>query len=34
MDFREQVLEMVQKVPKGKVTTYKLLAEALGPRAY
>ena len=34
MDFREQVLQMVQKVPKGKVTTYKLLAEALGTRAY
>lgn len=34
MGFHDDVLEMVQRVPKGKVTTYKLLAEALGTKAY
>jgi len=33
--FQASVLELVSKVPKGKVTTYKELARALGrPRAW
>jgi len=33
--FQTSVLELVSKVPKGKVTTYKELARALGrPRAW
>ena len=33
--FQASVLELVSKVPKGRVTTYKELARALGrPRAY
>ncbi len=33
--FQASVLELVSKVPEGKVTTYKELARALGrPRAY
>lgn len=34
MDFREKVYEQLRKVPKGKVTTYKELAKAVGTRAY
>ncbi len=30
MSFRERVWEIVRKVPKGKVTTYKEIAKALG----
>jgi len=34
MKFRARVLELVSKVPRGKVTTYKELARALGnPKA-
>jgi methylated-DNA-[protein]-cysteine S-methyltransferase len=35
MDFVTKVLEIVKKVPKGKVTTYKSIAKALNtsPRA-
>ena len=35
MKFQARVLELVSKVPRGKVTTYKELARALGsPKAY
>ncbi len=34
MSFAEKVYEELRKVPKGKVTTYKLLAEKLGTKAY
>lgn len=34
MTFAEKVYEELKKVPKGKVTTYKLLAEKLGTEAY
>lgn len=34
MTFTERVYEELKKVPKGKVTTYKLLAEKLGTKAY
>jgi methylated-DNA-[protein]-cysteine S-methyltransferase len=34
-EFQARVLELVSKIPKGKVTTYKELARALdNPRAY
>ena len=32
--FNEKVYALLRKVPKGKVTTYKNLANALGTRAY
>ena len=32
--FNENVYKILKKVPKGKVTTYKALAEALGTKAY
>ena len=32
--FNEKCYELLTKVPKGKVTTYKSLAEALGTKAY
>jgi methylated-DNA-[protein]-cysteine S-methyltransferase len=34
MNFAEKVYEQLRKVPRGKVTTYKLLAEAVGTKAY
>ncbi|MBI2550365.1 MGMT family protein [Candidatus Woesearchaeota archaeon] len=34
MRFNEKVWQLCKKVPKGKVTTYKLLAEAAGTKAY
>jgi len=35
MKFQARVLKLVSKVPRGKVTTYKELARALGnPKAY
>jgi len=34
MNFTEKVLEVVKKIPKGKVTTYSTLAKVLGkPKA-
>jgi methylated-DNA-[protein]-cysteine S-methyltransferase len=34
-EFQARVLELTSKIPRGKVTTYKELARALGrPRAY
>lgn len=32
--FNEKVYALLRKVPNGKVTTYKALAEALGTKAY
>ena len=32
--FNYQVYNLLKKVPRGKVTTYKALAEALGTKAY
>ena len=32
--FNQKIYSLLKKVPKGKVTTYKLLAEALGTKAY
>jgi methylated-DNA-[protein]-cysteine S-methyltransferase len=35
MSFQDQVLRLVSKVPRGKVTTYKELARAVGrPKAW
>jgi len=34
MQFNEKVLELTKKIPKGRVTTYKLIAEKLNIRAY
>lgn len=34
MSLRESCYELLQKVPKGKVTTYKILAQKLGTKAY
>jgi len=32
--FSESCYELLKKVPKGKVTTYKILAEKIGTKAY
>ena len=32
--FNEKIYALLKKVPKGKVTTYKALAEAAGTKAY
>ena len=32
--FNQKVWNLTKKIPKGKVTTYKILAEALGTKAY
>ncbi|MFH1181412.1 MAG: MGMT family protein [Candidatus Woesearchaeota archaeon] len=34
MSFNERVWNICRKIPKGRVTTYKLVAEALGSKAY
>jgi len=34
MQFNEKIYALLKKVPKGKVTTYKILAEAAGTKAY
>ena len=34
LTFNETIWLLCKKVPKGKVTTYKLLAEAAGSRGY
>jgi methylated-DNA-[protein]-cysteine S-methyltransferase len=34
MNFNQRVLELTKKIPKGKVTTYKLIAQKLNCRAY
>jgi methylated-DNA-[protein]-cysteine S-methyltransferase len=32
--FSDKVYDLLRKVPKGRVTTYKAIAHALGTRAY
>lgn len=32
--FNQKIYDLLKKVPKGKVTTYKALAEAVGTKAY
>jgi len=32
--FNQKIYNLLKRVPKGKVTTYKALAEALGTKAY
>ena len=32
--FRQRVYELCRKVPKGRVTTYKAIADKLGTKAY
>ena len=34
MDFSNKVLQLTKKIPKGKVSTYKILAEKLNTKAY
>lgn len=34
MDFNDKVYRLCRKIPKGKVSTYKELANALGTKAY
>jgi len=34
MNFNEKCYEVLKKVPKGKVVTYKQIAERLGSKAY
>lgn len=33
-NFNQTIWNLTKKIPKGKVTTYKLLAEAAGTKAY
>ena len=34
MNFNEKIYKKLKKVPKGKITTYKLLAESINSKAY
>ena len=34
MKFKDRVLYLTKKVPRGKITTYKLIAHKLGTKAY
>ena len=34
MNFSEKVYKIVRKIPKGKVTTYKAIADSIGTKAY
>jgi len=34
MNFNEKVWKLCKKIPKGKVTTYKIIAAAMGNKAY
>lgn len=34
MNFQDRCLKLVDSIPKGRVTTYKLLAQALDTKAY
>lgn len=34
MTFKDKVLQLTKKIPKGKVTTYRIIAEKLGTKAY
>ncbi len=33
-DFQNKVYRLLKKIPKGKVTTYKILADKIGTKAY
>ena len=33
-NFNQKIYTLLKKVPKGKITTYKILAEALDTKAY
>jgi len=32
--FNEKCYSLIKKIPKGKITTYKCIAKALGTKAY
>ncbi len=34
MNFTQKVFNLTKKIPKGKVSTYKIIAEKLGTKAY
>ena len=34
MKFSDRVYKIIKKIPKGKVSTYKAVAEALNSKAY
>ncbi|MBA3064268.1 MGMT family protein [Candidatus Woesearchaeota archaeon] len=34
MQFNEKVLKLTKKIPRGRVTTYKIIAEKLKTKAY
>ena len=34
MSFAEEIYQLLREVPKGKVTTYKILAEKMSTKAY
>jgi methylated-DNA-[protein]-cysteine S-methyltransferase len=34
MRFSEKVLELTKKIPSGRITTYKIIAEKLNTKAY
>lgn len=34
ISFNQKIYNLLKKVPKGKITTYKILAEAIGTKAY
>jgi methylated-DNA-[protein]-cysteine S-methyltransferase len=34
MTFQQRVLDLTRKIPNGRVTTYKLIANKLGTKAY
>lgn len=34
MTFADKVYKLTKKIPKGKVSTYKIIAEKLGTKAY
>lgn len=34
MRFQEKVWRLIRKIPKGRVTTYKMIAEKIGTKSY
>ena len=34
MSFQQKVWQLLKQIPEGKVTTYKIIAEKLGTKAY
>ena len=34
MAFQQRVVELLKKIPKGKVTTYKIIAKQMNTKAY